>query len=176
MKNRFVNKSDSGFTLIELLVVILIIAILAAVGIVALLGAIRAGQDSAAKQTADAAYKEITAGFSTGYQDNFNNTNDPAEVMEDVLIPILNNDSKDFEWSYNDFTGDPTNKVSVAVLTEGFGAIGTRSKSGKCFYKAFLPLDIRTTVGAAPPNKMADSVNGVCDATPDDYFSLKSWG
>lgn len=53
------TKNDKGFTLIELLVVILIIAILAAVGIVALLGAIRAGQDSAAKTTMNNAIKEI---------------------------------------------------------------------------------------------------------------------
>jgi prepilin-type N-terminal cleavage/methylation domain-containing protein len=173
MKNRFVNKSDSGFTLIELLVVILIIAILAAVGIVALLGAIKSGQDSAAKQTATNAYKEVVAGFiSEGLLDDNGGTPlDPQETVEQIIIPKLNRDSKDLDWSSDAIAGDPTNKATVGFIDAGFGVIGSRSKSGKCFYKAFLPLEARTAVGAAPPNKVVDSVDGECDPTPEDYLT-----
>jgi prepilin-type N-terminal cleavage/methylation domain-containing protein len=127
------RQPEEGFTLIELLVVILIIAILAAVGIVALLGAIKSGQDSAAKQTIDKAYKEIiTLDLNQdyiGYEEGV----DPVSDLPIAAANTLNSISKDIEWSTTGIVGDPTNKANLNLTDIGFPLL-VRSKSGRCFY------------------------------------------
>jgi prepilin-type N-terminal cleavage/methylation domain-containing protein len=134
------TKNDKGFTLIELLVVILIIAILAAVGIVALLGAIRAGQDSAAKTTMNNAIKEIRTLDVDG------------ENLQEITIAdgvvMLNERSPDFTWQTTAISGDPTNVITVSRIGSAnpesayikWAAYGARSKSGKCLYWGVRPL------------------------------------
>jgi prepilin-type N-terminal cleavage/methylation domain-containing protein len=130
-KGDFLNRithtnSDEGFTLIELLVVILIIAILATVGIVALLGAIRSGQDSAAKQTLANAYKEVkTLEVNQDIED--------GTELADVAIK-LNEVSPDFTWQTTAVTGDPTNVITLGLKNSNETLFGVKSKSGKCLY------------------------------------------
>jgi prepilin-type N-terminal cleavage/methylation domain-containing protein len=130
--------NEKGFTLIELLVVILIIAILAAVGIVALLGAIRAGQDSAAKQTLTKVGTEIRAQDVEGL---FEQT---GTLTAEQLVTTLNSVSPDFTWQATAISGDPTNVVTVDGLEDDLlrnvVVFGTRSKSGKCLYIYVRPF------------------------------------
>ena len=105
------TRNDKGFTLIELLVVILIIAILAAVGIVALLGSIRAGQDSAAKQTLATVNKEMRAIEASGEQ------TDQMTLAEGAVL--MNKESPDLTWQTTAITGDPTNVVTSSQIDTG---------------------------------------------------------
>jgi prepilin-type N-terminal cleavage/methylation domain-containing protein len=126
-------KNDKGFTLIELLVVILIIAILAAVGIVALLGAIRSGQDSAAKTTLANATKEIRVLEINDETIDYDDQVDPPEQYIIAIVEKMNEISPDFTWQTTAITGDPTQHVTFGIGDAGF-SMGTRSKSGNCFY------------------------------------------
>jgi prepilin-type N-terminal cleavage/methylation domain-containing protein len=131
------TRNDKGFTLIELLVVILIIAILAAVGIVALLGSIRAGQDSAAKQTLATVNKEMRAIEASGEQ------TDQMTLAEGAVL--MNKESPDLTWQTTAITGDPTNVVTISQIDPAntpfqFAIFGVRSKSGKCAYTFLNPL------------------------------------
>ena len=138
------TNSDEGFTLIELLVVILIIAILAAVGIVALLGAIRSGQDSAAKQTLANAYKEIISLEANGETLDFVGSQDQNE---EVTTAKLNEISPDFKWQSTTIQGDPTNVVTVGHVSEGLTFFGVQSKSGKCLYVYSKTIGIEANDG-----------------------------
>jgi prepilin-type N-terminal cleavage/methylation domain-containing protein len=129
------DHGNEGFTLIELLVVILIIAILAAVGIVALLGAIRSGQDSAAKQTLTNASKEVR----NLEIDSPDSSGGIISSMQEKLQEI----SPDFTWQTTEITGDPTNVISIGSVgpeIDGGIIFGARSKSGKCLYLYAKPL------------------------------------
>lgn len=132
MKKKDSGQYDDGFTLIELLVVILIIAILAAVGIVALLGAIRSGQDSAAKQALTNAYKESQTLAIDG--DDIAAA-DFSEVPAGIAN-VLNTKSPDFTWQTTEILGDPTNVIAIG-FSDSF-VLGSRSKSGNCFYLSAL--------------------------------------
>lgn len=132
------TKHDNGFTLIELLVVILIIAILAAVGIVALLGAIRAGQDSAAKQTITKVGIEVRA------QDVEGLFEQSGTLSAEELAAKMNSVSLDFTWQATPIDGDPTNVITIDGLEDDLlrnvVLFGTRSKSGKCVYIYIRPF------------------------------------
>ena len=134
---------DLGFTLIELLVVILIIAILAAVGIVALLGAISSGQESAAKTTLNQGNSEVAALKSENGGSLPEATTTPVATETETAAGALADSSKDVEFSSGEITGDPTNKVSIAVDDAAAGdfTIVTKSKNSRCFALVFTAAD-----------------------------------
>jgi prepilin-type N-terminal cleavage/methylation domain-containing protein len=137
--------NDKGFTLIELLVVILIIAILAAVGIVALLGAIRAGQDSAAKQTMEKAGIEIRTQEIDGIFEG------DTPLTAEQLAAKMNEVSPDFTWQATTISGDPTNVITIDAFGDNLRTsatiFGTKSKSGKCIFLYLNPITKKSDSG-----------------------------
>jgi type IV pilus assembly protein PilA len=115
--------SEEGFTLIELMVVVLIIAILIAIAIPTFLGARQRAQDRQSQsnlRNAFAAEKVI-------FTDNQAFTTNAAALS--AVEPSLNYNADAAIPS----TADPKD-IYVDVSAGGVVTLGSRSKSGTCFY------------------------------------------